>query len=205
MIYIKTLSQYFLILFIILIINFILPRLAPGDPAIYLVGEDIQFMTESERQQILSEFGLDLPLPIQFKNYIFGIFKREMGISIIYGQPVWDVIIYRLPWTLLVMGVALFFSASIGTLIGVIGAWKRGCGHDIGALIVVMSLGSIPPFWIAMLLITFFSAKLGWLPSFGAYEVGTNPGTIQYFYSVIRRLILPVLTLTLVKNTGQCF
>jgi peptide/nickel transport system permease protein len=204
MIYIKTLFQYILVFFIILIINFALPRIAPGDPAIYLVGDDIQFMSDEDRLEVLSEFGLDLPVMQQFKNYITGIFKKNLGVSIIYGQPVWSVVQYRLLWTLLIMSVSLLMSASIGTLIGVIGAWRRGGGRDIGPLITVMTLSSIPPFWIAMLLITFFSVKINLLPSFGAYAVGTHPGSWAYLIGVVKRLILPVTTLTMVK-TGAMF
>ena len=204
MVYLKIILQYLIVFFLILVINFALPRVAPGDPAIYLVGDDIQFMSEEERLQVLREFKLDLPVFAQFKNYILGIFKKDLGTSIIYGRPVWDVIINRLPWTLLIMGLSLLLSSVIGTIIGVIGAWKRGGSRDIGALFIVMTLGSFPPFWIAMLLITFFSAKMNLLPSFGAYAVSAVPGTWHYFFSVLQRLILPVLTLTLVK-TGAMF
>jgi peptide/nickel transport system permease protein len=200
--YIKKVSQYILVFFVILIINFALPRIAPGDPAIYLVGDDIQYMSEEERLEVLHEFKLDLPILEQFKLYIFGIFKRDLGISIIYGRPVWDVLMTRLPWTFLLMGVSLLLSASIGTVIGVIGAWKRGRISDVGPLFVVMTLGSVPPFWIAMLLITLFSATLNWLPSFGAYGIAVFPGSIEYTLSILRHLILPVVTLTLVK-TGE--
>ncbi|MBI9109324.1 MAG: ABC transporter permease [Spirochaetales bacterium] len=204
MVYIKILFQYILVFFVILIINFALPRIAPGDPAIYLVGDDIQYMSEEERLQVLKEFKLDLPVMQQFKNYITGIFKKDLGVSIIYGRPVWDILRDRLPWTFLIMGVAMLFSASIGIILGVIGAWKRGGRRDIGSLVIVMTLGSVPPFWVAMLLITLFSAKLHWFPSFGAYAIGAIPGTFAYFVSVLQRIILPVLTLTLVK-TGAMF
>lgn len=204
MVFARIFFQYIAVLFIILLINFALPRIAPGDPAIYLVGDDIQYMTEEERLCVLKEFKLDLPLSLQFENYICGIFKKDLGVSIIYGRPVWEVLSKRLPWTLLIMGVAMLFCVSIGTTLGIIGAWKRGGHRDIGTLVVVMTLGSIPPFWIAMLLITLFSAKLQLLPSFGAYAIGAIPGTFSYFVSVLQRIILPVLTLTLVK-TGAMF
>jgi peptide/nickel transport system permease protein len=102
------------------------------------------------------------------------------------------------------MGVSLLISAFLGVVIGVIGAWKRGGARDVGPLFVVMLLGSAPPFWIAMLLITLFSATLGWLPSFGAYSIGAVPGTGKYTMEVIRHLILPVMTLTIVK-TGSMY
>ncbi|PID57626.1 peptide ABC transporter permease, partial [candidate division KSB3 bacterium] len=204
MVYVKTAAYYLLVFFVILTINFALPRIAPGDPAIYLVGEDIQSMSEEERAQVLHEFKLDRPVIEQFWTYLSGIFTGDMGTSLIYGRPVWDVVLARLPWTLLVMGVSLIFSTLLGTLIGIIGAWKRGGRRDIGVLVLVMFLSSVPPFWVAMLLITLFSATLEWLPSYGAYAIATIPGTTPYLISVLKRLVLPVLTLTLVR-TGSMF
>ncbi|MDR1970991.1 MAG: ABC transporter permease [Treponema sp.] len=205
MVYIKTIYQYLIVLFCILALNFALPRLAPGNPATYLIGGlDIQFMSEEQIQGVLREFKLDLPLPVQFKNYILGIFRGDLGLSVIYGRPVWTMLKSRLPWTLLLMGVSLAISASLGVIIGVIGAWKRGGARDVGPLFLVMVLGSVPPFWIAMLLITLFSATLNWLPSFGAYSIGALPGTGKYTVEVIRHLVMPVMTLTIVK-TGAMY
>jgi peptide/nickel transport system permease protein len=205
MVYLKTIYQYLIVLFCILVLNFALPRIAPGSPATYLIGGlDIQFMSQEQIQKVLHEFKLDLPIYTQFKNYLLGIFQGDMGLSVIYGRPVWSILLYRLPWTLLLMGVSLLISASLGIVIGVIGAWKRGGGRDVGSLILVMILGSIPPFWIAMLFITLFSATLNWLPSFGAYSIGALPGTGKYLVEVVRHLVMPVLTLTIVR-TGSMY
>jgi peptide/nickel transport system permease protein len=205
MVYLKTIYQYLIVLFCILVLNFALPRIAPGSPATYLIGGlDIQVMSQEQIQKVLHEFKLDLPVYTQFKNYLLGIFQGDMGLSVIYGQPVWNILLSRLPWTLLLMGVSLLISASLGILIGVIGAWKRGGGRDVGSLILVMILGSIPPFWIAMLFITLFSATLNWLPSFGAYSIGALPGTGKYLVEVVRHLVMPVLTLTIVR-TGSMY
>jgi peptide/nickel transport system permease protein len=161
-------------------------------------------MSEAERALVLREFKLDRPVWEQFGNYLTGIFRGDMGISLIYGRPVWEVVFSRLPWTLLIMACSLLISVIAGNIIGVIAAWKRGGKRDIGSLVAVMFLSSVPPFWIAMLLITLFSATLGWLPSHGAYTIGLEPGTAGYFISVIRRLIMPVLTLSIVR-TGSMF
>ncbi|MDR2398222.1 MAG: ABC transporter permease [Spirochaetaceae bacterium] len=205
MVYIKTLGQYLIVLFCILALNFALPRIAPGSPATYLIGGlDIQFMSPEQIQQVLHEFQLDLPILTQFKHYILGIFRGELGVSVIYGRPVTALLAYRLPWTLLLMGVSLLLSASLGVVLGVMGAYKRGGGRDLGPLFVVMLLGSVPPFWVAMLFITLFSATLNWLPSFGAYSIASLPGTLPYLESVIRHLVMPVMTLTLIK-TGSMY
>jgi peptide/nickel transport system permease protein len=205
MVYIKMVYQYLIVLFCILVLNFALPRIAPGSPATYLIGGlDIQFMSEEQIQRVLHEFKLDLPILTQFKNYLLGIFQGDMGLSVIYGRPVWTILLSRLPWTLLLMGVSLLISASLGIVIGVIGAWKRGGGRDVGSLILVMILGSVPPFWVAMLFITLFSATLNWLPSFGAYSIGVVPGTGKYLAEVVRHLVMPVLTLTIIR-TGSMY
>ena len=204
MIYVKIVLQYVLVLFCVLTLNFALPRIAPGTPATYLItGIDVQIMNEEQIAEVLHEFKLDLPIVDQFKNYLTRIFHKDLGVSIIYGRPVFEIVLSRLPWTLLVMGVSLALSASLGILIGVIGAWKRGGTRDIGALFAVMFFGSVPPFWIAMLLITLFSATLGWLPSYGAYPIAaTTSGA--YIAGVLKRLVMPVLTLTIAK-TGSMY
>lgn len=204
MVYLRVFFQYILVLIIALSINFALPRIAPGSPLIYLVGEDVVTMTQAEKDQVLHEFGLDKPVPAQFADYVKGIFQGDLGASVRYGRPVWDVLFDRLPWTLLLMGASLLLSSSIGTVVGVIAAWKQGGRQDVGALALVLFLGSIPPFWVAMLLITLFSAKLGWLPSFGAYGITDIPGTPEYYLGVLKRMIMPVLALTLVR-TGNMF
>jgi peptide/nickel transport system permease protein len=204
-VYLKIAGQYLAVLFCILALNFALPRIAPGNPASYLVGSlNLQIMSEEEINRVLREFKLDLPLPVQFKNYLGGIFRGDMGISTVYGRPVWDILRARLPWTLLLMGLSLLVSSVLGVVIGVLGAWKRGGGRDIWPLLLVMVLGSVPPFWVAMLFITLFSAVLGWLPSFGAYSIGAVPGTGAYTASVIKHLVMPVMTLSIIK-TGSMY
>lgn len=205
MVYLRILYQYLVVLFCVLVLNFALPRIAPGTPAAYLVGSlNLQVMSGEQIKQVLHEFRLDLPVPVQFKNYLLGIVKGDLGISTIYGRPVWDILMSRLPWTLLLMGFSLLFSTVLGVIAGVIGAWKRGGGRDLGPLVLVMILGSVPPFWVAMLFITLFSATLNWLPSFGAYSIGAVPGTGKYLVSVIQRLVMPVMTLSILK-TGAMY
>jgi peptide/nickel transport system permease protein len=204
-VYLKIVFQYMVVLFSILVLNFALPRIAPGNPAAYLVGSlNLQVMSEEEIRQVLHEFKLDLPVPVQFKNYLLGMVRGDLGISTIYGRPVWDILKTRLPWTGLLMGISLVISAFLGILTGIMGAWKRGGGRDLWPLVLVMVLGSVPPFWVAMLFITLFSATLNWLPSFGAYAIGAVPGTGAYLVSVIRRLVMPVLTLSILK-TGAMY
>lgn len=200
MYYLRLLAQYSATLLAALSINFILPRIAPGDSLDYLLSEDsLAAMTAQERLRVLSEFGLDLPLHQQFYNYLTGIFVGDFGLSTQLGQPVWDILISRLPWTLLLTGGALVFATLIGAVLGILSAWRRGEMYDIATLGSVLFVGSLPPFWLAMLLIILFSTTLQWLPSFGAYELGAPSHTFDWYLGVGKRMIMPVLALGLVQ------
>lgn len=200
---IQILLQYSLTLLAGISINFLLPRIAPGSPLDYLLSEDVTAtMSEAELQKVLAEFGLDLPLYQQYFNYLTGIFQGDFGISVQMGQPVWDILIGRLPWTLFLMGLAMLFSTLLGTALGVLSAWKRGKMTDITTLTSVLLTGSLPSFWLAMLLIILFSTSLRWLPSFGAYELGTSPGSWDWYVGVAERAVMPVLALSLYQTAN---
>lgn len=203
MVYLRIFAQYAAVLAIALSLNFLLPRIAPGSPIYYLLGPNVvAAMSQEELADVLRQFGLDKPLWAQFLAYLRGIATGDFGASAWLGQPVWDVVFERLPWTLLLMGWSLALSAFFGTVIGVVSAWKRGGRVDVLSLAVVLFVGSMPYFWVAMLLITLFSAELGWLPSFGAYQIGTAPGSLDYWTGIAERLVMPVIALSLVQTAS---
>lgn len=201
--YIRLIFQYALTLLAALTINFFLPRLAPGDPINAILSPDVvSAMSESEIAEVLADYGLDLPIWQQYWNYLQGIATGDFGISVALGMPTWDALVQRLPWTLLLMGCALFFSTLLGVVLGVISAWKRGNLTDVSIIGTVLFIGSLPPFWLAMMLIILFSTTLGWLPSFGAYRLGVATGSWEWFTGIGLRLIMPVTALTLVQGAS---
>ncbi|ODT66463.1 MAG: peptide ABC transporter permease [Pelagibacterium sp. SCN 63-23] len=203
MYYLRTILQYGLTLVIALAVNFFLPRLAPGDPINALLGADVvETMTEEQVAEVAMELGIHEPLHIQFWHYLTGIFTGDLGTSIKLGMPVWDALIQKLPWTLLLMGLALVISTLIGTVLGVMSAWKRGEIADIATMGAVLFVGSLPPFWLAMMLIILFSTTLGWLPSYGAYKIGTSFPNWNWFQGVGLRLVMPVAGLAIVQITS---
>ncbi|PVB60179.1 ABC transporter permease [Labrenzia sp. 011] len=203
MVYLRIVLQYAAVLAVALSLNFALPRIAPGEPIDFLLPEDVLVnMSPEEHAQVMREFGLDLPLGTQFSNYVSGVFSGDLGTSVSFGMPVWDVVLSRLPWTLLLMGWALAISAIVGSVLGVAAARLKGGKLDIMSLVGVMFLGSAPPFWIAMLLITLFSAHLGWLPSYGAAPLTAMPGSWEWVSGVALRLIMPVTALTLFQTAN---
>ena len=203
MVWLRVFAAYAAVLALALTLNFALPRLAPGDPLGFLLPEDVLAeMSVEDQARVLAEFGLDKPIAAQFADYVTGIFSGDLGISLRYGAPVWEVVAGRLPWTLLLMGWALAFSAFLGTALGVVAARRSGQMRDIGTTVLVLAIGSAPVFWVAMLLITLFSAQLGWLPSFGAVPLMAVPGSWGYVVGVAERLILPVTALTIAQTAG---
>jgi len=203
MYYVRLVLQYAVTLFVALSINFFLPRLAPGEPINSLLPQDvIDEMSEEQIQRVLADYGLDLPILEQFWNYFTGIFSGDFGISVALGKPVWDVLIDRLPWTLLLMGCTLIISTLIGTFLGVISAWKRGNFTDVSITGIVLFIGSLPSFWIAMMFIVLFSTTLGWLPTFGAYPIGVPVGSWDWYLGVGKRMIMPLSAMVLVRGAS---
>lgn len=199
----RTLLAYAAVIALALTINFALPRIAPGDPLSFLLPEDVLAeMTPEAEAEVLAEFGLDRPLPVQFADYALGVVTGDLGTSVRFGAPVWDVVASRLPWTLLLMGWALAISAALGTLLGVLAARFRGQRADVATTVIVLLLGSAPVFWVAMLLITLFSVELSWLPSFGARPLTAFPGTVEYYVGVAERLVMPVTALAIAQTAG---
>lgn len=203
MYYIRLVLQYAVTVLAALTINFFLPRLAPGNPIDAILPEDVlQEMTDEQILQVLADYGLDLPIWQQYWNYLTGMIHRDFGISTALGRPVWDALIDRLPWTLLLMGLALLISTLIGATLGVISAWKRGDWADASITGVVLFIGSLPPFWLAMMLLILFASTLGWLPAFGAYRIGVPAGSWEWYVSIGQRLIMPVSALSIVHGAS---
>ncbi|MEM7023462.1 MAG: ABC transporter permease [Pseudomonadota bacterium] len=203
MVWLRTILAYVAVLALALTINFALPRIAPGDPLGYLLPEDVLAeMTPEAEARVLAEFGLDAPWPVQFWRYAVGVVHADLGTSVRFGEPVTEVVMGRLPWTLLLMGWALAISAVLGTVLGVLAARHRGERTDISTTVLVLFLGSAPVFWVAMLLITLFSAELGWLPSFGAVPLVALPGSSAYYIGIAERLIMPVTALAIAQTAG---
>ena len=198
------LAQSALVIWIALTLNFTLPRLAPGDPLDYLLGQEANTLTAAQKQQVLREFRLDRSLPEQYAGYLAGILRGDLGRSIRFREPVADVLADRLPWTLLLILPALALNTIIGTILGALAAARRGRRRDLGLLACMVTLDAMPAFWTGMILISVFAVQLGWLPSFGAVPLSIGGSTLTLAFAIGRRMILPVATITL-TTVGAVF
>lgn len=180
----------------ILILNFFLLRLTPGDAADALAGEAGAATVET-LAALKSKFGLDLPVAEQLGGYLWNLAHFSLGVSPRYNQPVAELIGARLPNTLSLMGLALVFALVIGITLGALMATFAGRPTDRVLSVLALLFYSIPSFWIGLMLIVLFSVKLGWLPTGGAETIGANFTGWEAVLDRARYQILPALSLAL--------
>jgi peptide/nickel transport system permease protein len=187
------------VLFFALIINFIIPRLMPGNPVDMFSG-GVKLTLES-RAAIVERFGLDLPLHLQFKQYVLNSLKGDFGVSFFYyPQKVTKVIFEALPWTLLVILTSLFLQVIMGFFLGAESAWKAGSKADAVIQTVSIFIFSTPLFWVAMVFLYLFGYKTGWFPLGGAYTIGADYESIfEQVMDIARHAFLPIISLTIAQ------
>ncbi len=190
--------QYAVVLLLAASVNFALPRLMPGSPLVFLAGEDVGFLSEAQRTQLLHAFGLDRPIWRQYVLYLGNLVRGEFGFSFQHGRPISEIIWERLPWTLLLVGTGLITATLIGVVWGALAAWRRGTAVDLGSLAVFMLFESTPSFWLGMIFIAVLAARLRWFPVFGARTPGVPLYGAALFANVAWHLVLPLATLVLI-------
>ncbi|HET9222897.1 MAG TPA: ABC transporter permease [Roseiflexaceae bacterium] len=183
-------------------INFFLPRLMPGDPASAIFARFQGQMSPEAMEALRKAFGLtDEPLIKQYITYLSHALRGDLGISIAYfPAPVTSVIATGLLWTLLLAGTATIISFGLGSLLGVVAAWRRGGRLDTALPPFLMFVYSFPYFWLAMLALFFLSFRLGWFPLRHAYSDALAPAwSAEFVGSVLYHLMLPVITIVVVS------
>jgi ABC-type dipeptide/oligopeptide/nickel transport system permease component len=163
----------------VVILVFCLLRLAPGDPATLLLGQN---PSEADLVKVRALLGLDQPILIQLATFLVRVAQGEFGDSLLYRRPVIDLVFTALPATITLAVAALVVSLLISVPAGVIMAVHRGSGVEMAIRGCVLVSQSLPTFWIGIMLILFFSVHLQWLPTSG------DDGW--------RHLILPAITLS---------
>lgn len=188
---VKRLLQAIPLLIGVSIIGFAMMHLAPGGPlAVYTLNPTI---TAQNIEQIKHIFGLDQPMYIQYLKWAYGMFTGNWGYTFFGGRPVFDVIMERVPATLLLMGSGMSLAVIIGMLIGILGAVRRYSIFDYLATTGAMVALSFPTFWFGLMTIFIFALELGWLPSGGMSTLGGEGGVLD----LLTHLILPAVVLAL--------
>ncbi len=180
----------------IAVFNFMLLQLAPGDAADVLAGE-AGGATPEYMAELKARFGLDQPLPVQLGKYLWNVARLDLGYSFRHNMPVIDLILSRLPATLMLMVAAIALALGLGVLLGVTAA--RHVNRPLDTVISVCALlaYATPIFWIGLMMILLFSVQLGWLPSSGMRTIGAELTGGAYALDVTRHLVLPAAALSL--------
>lgn len=177
------------------LLNFALIRMAPGDPAAVIAGEsgasDEQFIAGIRR-----DYGLDETLPVQVYSYLRRLAGLDLGISYRTQRPVVDIILERVPATLLLTVPALFLAIFAGTSLGVLAATRAGSWKDTAITSLAMVFYATPVFWVGLLLILLLSVSLGLLPPFGMSGFIRKTG-LPGALDVLQHLMMPVVSLAL--------
>ena len=193
----KRIVHYGIILIIVIVVNFFIPRALPGSPIRTLVGADVADMTAEQKLGILEAYHLTDPLHVQFGYYIRDLFTGNWGVSFSKRLPITELISNSIGWTLLLSGVTMVFSIIIGCFLGMRSALRRKKNRDIPIVIGTTLLSSVPPFWLAILFLAVFGAKLGWFPTYGAYSMWSNYEGMAKIWDIMWHMFLPVCALVI--------
>ncbi|GCD20664.1 ABC transporter permease [Cellulomonas sp. H30R-01] len=186
-------------------INFIIPRLMPGDPVKAIMAKSQGRLDSSAEAAIRTLFGLDEQRSVwqQYLDYWNLLLHGNLGVSFTYyPTPVAEMIQQTLPWTVGLVGVATIIAFVVGTLLGTGIGWRRGTWAD-SLLPISTFFSAVPYFWLGLVVIAIFSVNLGWFPSSGAYDRSMVPAfTPEFIGSVLYYGTLPALTIVVSSIAG---
>jgi len=183
------------------LISFFVMHLAPGDPTALFINPNVD---PQELIRIRANWGLDQPVIVQYFYWLGNAFRGNFGVSYTTGLPVMQEIIERLPATLLLMISSYILTLLITIPLGVISAVKKGSWFDNLVTVISFAGMATPTFWFGLMLMLLFSVQLGWLPAVGMYDVGIGNKELGIrIFDVVRHMILPLLTMTLLGLAGM--
>jgi len=180
-------------------LNFFLPRMMPGNPAIAMMAKFHGRLTGQALVALETIFGVNTheSLLAQYVHYLGDIFTGNFGTSLFfYPSPVSQVVRSAIFWTLGLVGITTILAFLLGTGVGIVAAWRRGGLLDSIAPPVLVITSAIPYFWVGMIFIMIFGLKLNWLPWSGGADITATPGwNGAYIGNVLQHAILPGLAL----------
>jgi peptide/nickel transport system permease protein len=202
---IRRLLWMFPLLLGVSIICFGLLKQAPGDPVVAIIAagrESGQQLTTEDREALRELYGLNRPVYVQYVDWLREAVRGNFGNSTRMRQPVFDVIMMRLPNTMKLAGVSLVITLAIALPLGILSAVKQYSPTDYGLTFFSFVGISIPQFWLALMLLYAFGIWLGWLPVRGIQSATVEPGLWNSVWDTVSHYILPVTSITLVGLAG---
>lgn len=195
--FVKKLFYALITILIVLVFNYILFRVLPGNPLAMMMRNPKA--TPEMIEGIKHLYGLDQPWHIQFFTYFSNMLKGDLGMSFVFKAPVTKVITARIMPTIILVGIAELIAIAVGIGIGIVAAWKRGTKLDVGTLSFSLITYSVPTFWLGMIMMLIFCVELKLFPTSGMFTPGKSFATTgAMLYDLVRHGVLPVVTMSLV-------
>jgi peptide/nickel transport system permease protein len=185
------LLQVVAVLAIMSFIIYTLIGLMPGDPIDLMISSN-PHLTSADAARLKAVYGIDRPLMARYLAWAEAALRGDFGYSRLYLQPALQTLLPRLGNTALLMGTSLFCAYALALPLGIAAARRPGSGYDNAINLLCFAGISVPPFWLALMLILIFAATLGLLPAGGIATIGDGGLADR-----LRHLVLPVTTLTL--------
>lgn len=202
-------GSYLLTVFLLLTLNFFLPRIMPGDPISAMLasastsGSSASITDDETRAALERYYGLDRPLPEQYWRYLKGLVSGDLGRSIRFNRPVVSLISERIPWTLLLGGTSVAIATAIGVFTGIHSGWRRGGRLDRSLISFFAGIANFPAFFLASMALYVFAVKLGWVPLAGATTPFADFPPWRAALDVAHHLVLPASIMGLQFAAGQ--
>ena len=192
----KRLGTGALVVLFSVLFNFVIVRMAPGDPTRLLAGKD---NPNPELIKMLQEkYGLNKPVLVQFWIYIKQLLHGDFGYSYVSSSTVWDLIKARIVPTLMISLTGAVVALFLGTLLGIYAARRKGSKFDMALCGVSYFFDSTPSFWLGLMMILVFASILKWFPTSGMYNLRGNYTGWKHFQDLMKHMFLPVTTITLI-------
>ncbi len=199
----KMVTVYLFTIIFLVFLNFLLPRLLPGDVILAMYSGQEILITEEMYNELVILHGLDKTLYEQFSIYLTQLAHGDLGYSYVFHASTTDLILAALPWTLLLVVTSFILSAIAGIVLGVESSWRRGGKIDKSLLVSMLFVDGVPSLAIGVIFLSVFSLKFGWFPTAGAMTPYSNAEGIAHIKDVLMHLVLPLSTLTLSQIPGD--
>ena len=192
----RFLTALFIVLFVVLL-NYTIIHLAPGDPVLIMAGFDNP--SQEQIDALTVKYGLDQPLYVQFWRYFRSLLTGDMGTSFVYNQPVINLITERLGASLLLSGTSALLAVLIGCLLGLYAGRHHGKLMDHTFSGMAYTFNAMPSFWLGLMLILIFASTLKLLPTQGMINIRKGYTGWAYVADVLQHMVLPCTTLVLIQ------
>jgi peptide/nickel transport system permease protein len=201
----RRLGFFVITLWAAITVNFLIPRLMPGNAALSMMARYRGHINPQAIHALEIAFGVNnhQGLLSSYLAYLGNIFRGRFGVSLtFFPDAVTHDVLQALPWTLMLVGVTTVLAFVLGTLIGLLAAWRRGGMLDGVLPPIFVITSAFPYFWLALLSIWLFAIKLGWMPQSGGYDITDTPSwTWGFAGDALNHAVLPAMTI-LVTSIG---